>query len=54
MLPLRPLPLAVAIGEPIVVARDGDPAVLRAETKRIMGEIEALAAKARAAVDGLD
>ena len=51
ILPLRPSPLAVAIGEPIVVARDDDPAVLRAETRRIMAEIEALAAKARDAVE---
>jgi 1-acyl-sn-glycerol-3-phosphate acyltransferase len=52
VLPLRRLPLAVAIGEPIRVGDAHTPAALREATRHIMARIEALAAKARAEVEG--
>ena len=52
ILPLRRLPLAVAIGEPIHVQQDHSSAALREDTARIMVAIEELVARARAAVDG--
>jgi 1-acyl-sn-glycerol-3-phosphate acyltransferase len=52
ILPLRRLPLAVAIGEPMHVSRDGEAATLREDTARIMAAIETLVARSRAAVEG--
>jgi 1-acyl-sn-glycerol-3-phosphate acyltransferase len=49
--PLRRLPVAVAIGEPMHVQAAHHAAVLREDTQRIMAEIEALVGKARAAVE---
>jgi 1-acyl-sn-glycerol-3-phosphate acyltransferase len=51
VLPLRRLPLAMAIGEPIHVDDADNPAGLREGTQRIMKSIEALVAEARAEVD---
>jgi 1-acyl-sn-glycerol-3-phosphate acyltransferase len=50
--PLRRLPLAMAIGEPVRVEDARTPAALREATRHIMARIESLAARARARVQG--